>query len=278
MQGKTPDTTLWPWLWRIARSVLAVYLLVVVLVYLIQRRLQYFPDPSPVPLPRGEKYKGLEEVQLTTADGLRLSAWHWPGAKAPPETLVIFHGNGGHRGHRLEWIEDLHGLGFGIFILDYRGYGGSEGAPSEEGLYRDGEAAVLWLEEHVAGKRIYFGESLGCAVAVELAVRHPPAALVLQSSFVAAVDVARQAYPFLPVRLLMKDRYDLRGRLARISPPALVIHGDRDQIVPMAMGKELFDALPGPKEWYVVHGADHNDLPWVGGREYLQKIAAAMKN
>jgi hypothetical protein len=126
--------------WRLLRDLAIIYLTLLGLAFLFQRSLQYFPDSSPVPLPQGERFRDLQEVQLISADGLRLWAWHWPGRQAA--TLLVLHGNAGHRGHRLGWIEDLHGLGCGIFILDYRGYGGSAGAPTEGGLYQDAEAAV----------------------------------------------------------------------------------------------------------------------------------------
>ena len=135
--------------WRLLRDLAVLYLAFAGLVYLFQRKLQYFPDPSSVPLPHDPKYRGIETVNLTTTDGLSLFAWHWPGRFTA--TLVMFHGNAGHRGHRLEWIEDLHRLGYGVFALDYRGYGGSKGSPSEEGLYRDGEATLRWLRNKESG-------------------------------------------------------------------------------------------------------------------------------
>jgi len=114
-------------------------------------------------------------------------------------TLLIFHGNAGHRGHRLEWLRSLRGLGLGVLIIDYRGYGGSEGTPTETGLYLDGEAALKWLEGRNAGKIVYFGESLGCAVAMEMALRQSSSRMVLQSGFLSAASVASKVYPFLPV-------------------------------------------------------------------------------
>jgi len=240
------------------------------LAFLFQRSLQYFPDSSPVPLPQGERFRDLQEVQLISADGLRLWAWHWPGHQAA--TLLVLHGNAGHRGHRLGWIEDLYGLGCGIFILDYRGYGGSAGAPTEGGLYQDAEAAVGWLRRH--GKRllVYMGESMGCGVAVELATRQPAAGLILQSGFSSAVEVARIAYPYLPVRFLMKDRYESAAKMSKISCPVLVIHGEQDSLIPLRLGRALYDAAREPKEWLAVPGAGHNDVPDVGGKEYLRKI------
>jgi uncharacterized protein len=256
--------------WRLLRDLASIYLLLLGLAFLFQRRLQYFPDTSPVPLPQGERYQDLREVQLISANGLRLWGWHWPSRQAT--TLLVLHGNAGHRGHRLDWIEDLRRLGCGIFILDYRGYGGSAGAPTEEGLYQDAEVAAKWLKTRGKQQLVYLGESMGCGVAVELATRQPAAGLILQSGFSSAVDVAAKTYPFLPVRLLMKDRYESGAKMSKISCPVLVIHGERDSLIPIRLGRALYEAAQEPKEWWVVPGADHNDLPQVGGREYLRKI------
>jgi fermentation-respiration switch protein FrsA (DUF1100 family) len=256
--------------WRLLRDLALLYLVFAGLVYFFQRKLQYFPDPSGVPLPHDPKYSGIETVNLATTDGLSLYGWYWPGRLTA--TLVMFHGNAGHRGHRLDWIEDLHRLGYGVFALDYRGYGGSEGSPSEEGFYRDGEATLRWLEKQGIRDLVYFGESLGCGVAVEMAERHPPLALILQSGFSSALDVARNAYPYLPVRLLMKDRFDSKQKIAKILCPILFIHGERDSIVPLKLGRALYEAANEPKTWFPIPEADHNDLPWVGGKTYLEGI------
>ena len=255
---------------RLLMDLIVIYGAVVLLAFLFQRKLMYFPGSSPVETPSGDPYSSLEDVTLSTQDGLRIRGWYWPGTR--PVTLLIFHGNGGHRGHRLEWLEDLHSLGMGVFLLDYRGYGGSEGSPTEAGLYLDAEAARSWVEKRTGSAIVYFGESLGTSVAVELARRHPPSALILQSGFSSAVDVARRAYPFLPVRLLLKDRFETRAKLPEAAAPVLVIHGDKDSIVPASMGRSLYEAAREPREWYLVPGADHNDLPWVGGRAYLERI------
>ncbi|MGH7378363.1 MAG: alpha/beta hydrolase, partial [Candidatus Methylomirabilales bacterium] len=156
----------------------------------------------------------------------------------------------------------LRRTGAGVLLLDYRGYGGSGGAPTEEGLYRDGEAAAAWVEAQGLGPLVYVGESLGTGVAVEVALRRPPAALVLQSPFTSLTDVAARHYPYLPVRLLLKDRYESLEKIARVSCPVLVIHGDRDSIIPIAQGRKLFEAVPGRKAFLEVPGGDHNDPLW----------------
>jgi len=261
--------------WRVLRSALAIYVLVTLLVYLFQRKLQYFPDGSLVPVPAGARYRGIEEVVLTAQDGVRLCSWYWPGTR--PVDILILHGNGGHRGDRLDWLYELRSLGCGFFIVDYRGYGGSGGSPSEEGFYRDAEAARAWLAARAKGKVLYFGESIGSGVAVELARRHPPAALIIQSGFSSAVDVARRAYPYFPVNLLMKDRFESAKKMPEVKCPVLCIHGDKDTIVPMRLGRALFDAASEPKEWFEVPGADHNDLPWIDTEAYKARIDAFIR-
>lgn len=255
---------------RFLRVLTALYVLLLVVIYLFQRKLQYFPDSSIVPTPAGNEFRGLETIELDTPDGVRLASWYWPGSL--PTTLVIFHGNAGHRGHRLEWLADLHRLGYGTFILDYRGYGGSEGSPTEQGLYLDAETAIRWLKANTKTQLVYFGESLGCGVAVETASRIPPETLILQSGFASAGDVAQHAYPFLPARWLLSDRYDSLSKMQKIHCPVLVIHGDQDSVIPMRFGKALFDSANEPKEWSPIVGANHNDLQWVGGKEYLKSI------
>ena len=257
-------------LFRILRTVAIVYLAVAALAYIFQRRLQYMPDASPVPLPRDAGHEAMEEFTATAKDGVKVLGWYWPGLR--PVDLLILHGNAGNRAHRLEWLEDLRELGLGLCIVDYRGYGGSGGSPTEEGLYLDAEAAEEWLRSRSRSAIVYYGESVGTAVAVELARRRPPAALVLQSAFSSAADVGQRAYPFLPVRLLMKDRYDALSRIREVRCPILFIHGDRDSIVPLRFGRALHDAAPEPKEWLEVAGADHNDLPWVGGAGYRKAV------
>jgi fermentation-respiration switch protein FrsA (DUF1100 family) len=242
----------------------------VAIVFVFQRRLQYFPFGGVPRIPAGEAYRGIEEVEVVSRDGLKLRGWYWPGTM--PVAVYVLHGNAGHRGHRIGWLEELHARGATVFILDYRGFGGSEGSPTEEGLYLDAEAGARWLAARGAGKVVYFGESLGSAVAIELALRAPPAGMVLQAGFPSATEVARRAYPFLPVRLLLRDRFEMDGRIRRVTCPLLFIHGDRDSIVPVDLGRALHDAAAGPKEWFEVPGADHNDIAQVGGAAYFDRI------
>ena len=236
--------------WGAARLLALGYLVVVLLVYLFQRKLQYFPDPEAPSLPTGA-----EDVRLTASDGTELCAWHWPGTT----TVLVLHGNAGHRGNRLHLAQGLVAKGYGVFLLDYRGYGGSKGSPTEAGLVLDAEAAARWLRAR--GTRVvYYGESLGCGVAALLAAREPPEAIVFQSGADSLVRVGQAVYPWLPIRWLMKDGFDAALAMKDVRCPALSIHGEADELIAPARGRALFDALSGPKEWWLVPGAGHNDV------------------
>jgi fermentation-respiration switch protein FrsA (DUF1100 family) len=260
---------------RILILAACAYAGLVILVAVFQRRLQYFPFGGVPRIPGGEAYRAIEEVEVVSRDGIKLRGWYWPGTM--PVTVYVLHGNAGHRGHRIDWLAEVHSRGASVFILDYRGYGGSDGSPTEEGLYLDAEAGARWLAARGAGKVVYFGESLGSAVAVELALRAPPAAMVLQAGFPSATSVARRAYPFLPVGLLLRDRFEAAKRIRRVACPILFIHGNRDSIVPVDLGRALHDSAPGPKEWFEVNGADHNDIADVGGAAYFERIAEFLR-
>ena len=218
----------------------------------------------------------LEEFTTRTSDGIEIAGWYWPGER--PLTLVVFHGNGGHRGHRSPWLRELRSrLKAHICIVDYRGYAENDGSPTEQGLYLDAEATQRWLDERGAPPSVYFGESLGSGVAVELAKRVRPAGLIVQSGFSSCVDVAGSAYPVFPVSLLMKDRYESVDKIAAIGCPLLVIHGDRDRIVPTKFGRKLFEAASEPKEWLEIKGAGHNDLAYLAGDEYYDALDAFLE-
>lgn len=252
-----------------------LYVAAGVLLAIFQRRLQYFPVVSDPPLPATPDFDGIEDVTLRAEDGTRLRAWYWPGARSP--TVLMFHGNGGNRYHRQLWMRDIHELGYGVFVLDYRGYGGSGGSPSEEGLYADARAACAWLEERVDARIVYYGESLGSGVAIETALHRPPAGVVIQGGFSSVTEVAQRSYPVFPVGLVLRDRYENSAKIGRLSCPVLIVHGDRDSIIPVDLARKLHSAAGAGAELWIVPGADHNDLPDVGGREYLRRLDAFLE-
>lgn len=215
----------------------------------------FFPDRDVPATPPA----GIEERTFTASDGVRLHAWAAGPADAPA-TLLWSHGNGGNIAGRVDVQRALAARGVAVLAYDYRGYGRSEGEPSEEGVHRDVLAAYDHLRARgVDARRIVaFGESLGAAVSVRLATERPCAALVLVSPFTTLADVARVHYG--PLGLLAGSRFDALSRIGSLRVPLLVAHGDRDEIVPFALGVRLFEAAPEPKRFLRVEGAHHNDV------------------
>lgn len=258
---------------RIALLLLVVYLGICVLAWLFQRRLLFLPTRSAPEMPRAEAAAGLTNVVLQASDGVRIESWYWPvgGAKG---TVVLFHGNAGHRGDRLFWMKRIRALGWNAFVPDYRGYGGSEGAPSEAGLYRDGDAAFAYARAHTTGPVVLAGSSVGTGVAVEMAVRHDVAGLILTAAPTSMPRVARDAYPFLPAAWLMRDRFDNAAKIGRIACPLLMLHGDADRIIAVRHGRALFERAAEPKRMVILPGRGHNDIWFAEGDAYWAAIAA----
>lgn len=227
-----------------------------------ENRFIYFParELTTTPADAGVDFV---DVNFSAEDGVRLHGWWVPG-RATNTTLLWFHGNAGNLSDRVALLELLHDeLGVGVFMFDYRGYGRSEGKPSEAGLYADARAAFEATQMHAgvrADEVVVFGQSLGAAVAVELATAHPVRGVVLEAAFTSIPDMARHHYAFLPVRPFLKTRFDSEARIAHIDAPLLMIHGADDDIVPLDMGRELFAAAAEPKEFSLVEGAGHNDV------------------
>jgi len=249
---------------------------------LTQSRLLYLPDLPARDLTTTPDQAGLawEPVRLTTADGLGLGAWYLP-AEGADTALLFLHGNAGNRGHRLDSLRLFHDLGLAVLILDYRGYGDSEGKPSEAGTRRDARAG--W--DYLVGSRgfdpewiIIFGRSLGGAVAARLAAdlaveAAPPRALVLESTFTSVPDLGAELYPWLPVRLISRLRYDTLGLMAHIDVPVLVVHSREDEIIPFAHGERLFAAAHGPKRLLPLRGG-HNTGYHLSRATYRAGLAA----
>lgn len=239
----------------------------------LQRRLIYFPSRGPVP-PAAAILPGGEDVLLDTEDGLRLGAWFLPAPDRGPAVLIC-NGNAGDRTMRAPLASALSSTGLSVLLFDYRGYGGNPGHPSEDGLGADARAvrAFLATRPEVDPDRIaYFGESLGAAVAVRLALESPPAALVLRSPFTSLVDVGRLHYPWLPVGALLADRYPSMIRIAQLDAPLLVIAGDRDTVIPAELSRRLYDTACRPKRFVLVPHADHNDPQLLNGPVMIDAI------
>lgn len=216
-----------------------------------------------------------EPVTIDTADGVALHGWMVPAEQALA-TLLFFHGNAGNISHRLDSIKIFHDLGLDVLIVDYRGYGRSTGTPSEQGVYRDAQAAWRYLTEQrrVAPHRIVlFGRSLGGAVATWLAARTQPAALIIESTFTSAPALGAELYPWLPVRWLARLQFDTRGTLASIQAPVMVVHSREDEIIPFHHAQANFETVKAPKQFLGIRGG-HNDGFYVSGREYKQGLRA----
>ena len=253
-------------------ALLGAYLLACVLVFVFQPRLVFFPDREIVASP---KHIGLdfEDVFFKTEDGVRLHGWFVP-AEGAGDVLLFFHGNAGNLSHRLDSIRIFHDLGLSVFIIDYRGYGRSGGRIDEKGTYRDARGAFRYLTEErqiEPSNIIYFGRSLGAAVAIELAMEHKPKAVIAESCFTSLPDVGRRVYPWLPVRILARIHYDSVPRVAEITCPKLFIHSRDDEMLPIRLAERLYDAAVDPKAFLTIQG-DHNSGFLASGATYIDGL------
>lgn len=235
----------------------------VALMYVAQRSLMYFPDrqrtaPAAAGLPEAQ------EAVLDTADGEKVIVWHIPPRDERP-VVLYFQGNGGALNLRAGRFRALTADGTGLIALNYRGYGGSTGSPTEDGLIADAEAVYAFAASRYPPERItLWGESLGSGVAVALASSRKVGRLMLDAPFTSAADVGARVYWFLPVRLLMKDAFRSDLRIAKVSAPLLIVHGTRDTVVPLALGEGLFALANEPKRFVRIEGGGHNDLDRFG--------------
>ena len=240
----------------------------VLLLRSLEASLIYFPIREYALLP-GDLGLPAEALSLQARGGERLAGWwiHGRGRTA----LLYFHGNGGNASHRLERTKLLvEGLGLDVCLVDYRGYGQSTGRPDEQGLYADGEA--IWDAAAARGftpdRIVLFGESLGCAVAIETAIRRGCAGVILETPFASVAAMARRYYPFVPP-FLIRTRYDNEAKIAAVTAPKLIVAAERDDVVPPEHATRLFETAREPKVFYSIRGATHNDTYLAGGKEYV---------
>ena len=258
-------------LW-ILLTVASGYLLLIFFMYLFQNSLMYHPVKE---LPYTPSDIGLtyEEVWFSTDDGISIHGWY-VAALEERGTVLFSHGNAGNISGRLETIRMLHGLGLNVLIYDYRGYGKSEGHPNEEGTYRDALAAWNFLvqEKNISeDKIVIMGRSLGGAVSARLATQTAPAALILESTFTSAKDLAQELYPFVPVRWLMRAEYPTADYLQQISVPVLILHSREDRLIPFHHGQELYQKAKDPKDFFEMDGG-HGESHVVTGADYIAKL------
>jgi fermentation-respiration switch protein FrsA (DUF1100 family) len=249
--------------------------LALALLWVGQRRLIYFPFGN-VPLVANSGLTRAEDVTFTTDDGVTLHGWFVPAASAPARfTVIVFNGNAGHRGMRAPLAAALARHGVATLLFDYRGYGENAGSPTEHGLAEDARAARAWLATRAdvdTSRIVFFGESLGAAVALRLATETPPFALVLRSPFTSMTEIGRYHYPYLPVGWLLRDRYPSLERAGSLTCPTLVIAGERDGIIPAEHSSRLHAAISADKRLVVIPGADHNDAALFDGQRLLTEL------
>jgi uncharacterized protein len=245
-----------------------IYISITGIVYIGQKKMIFYPVREIAVTP---EYIGLqfEDVILRTKDNVNISAWYIPAAQE--RAVILFcHGNAGNNSHRLDSIRIFHDLNLSVFIFDYRGYGKSEGSPTEEGTYLDAEAALDFLIEvkHVPSEKIVaFGRSLGGAVAAEVALRRRVGALIIESGFTSVPELGGTYFPFLPIKLLSRYSYATENKVSKINVPKLFIHSPHDEIIPFKYGKALYENASFPKEFFEIRG-DHNNGFLMSGSIY----------
>jgi uncharacterized protein len=263
---------------RVARIsalfLLAAVIMAVAALWLLQRRLIYFPSAH-LPRPADAGLDSAEPVAFTTADGVQLEAWYIPSTGEPAGAVLVMPGNAGNRAGRAPLAAALRDAGLAILLLDYRGYGGNPGHPSQDGLLSDARAAADVLQDRSGvgdDRLVYYGESLGASVAAGLAAERPPAALILRSPFANLAQVGQRQFPWLPVGLLLRDRFPTTEWIARYQGPTLVIAGDGDTLVPPQFSRQVADAAGGPADVEMISAFSHNDPALVNSPQVLATI------
>ena len=246
-----------------------------IVLMIFEEKFIYFPQKYPQgAYDQSQSIPNLRDCWIRTQDSVKIHAWFAP-AESAKATLVISHGNAGNISHRYLLLRSLQRHGFNVLMYDYRGYGRSEGTPSEDGIYKDGRAAfdfATTLPEVKPESMFLWGTSLGGAVAIDVATHRQVAGLILESTFTSAKDVARVAYPFLPVQFFLHTKLNSVEKIKTLTIPILVVHGVHDSIVPIGLGRKLFNAANEPKDFYEIPNADHNDTFFIGGDKYFDRI------
>jgi fermentation-respiration switch protein FrsA (DUF1100 family) len=249
------------------------YAVLATVIYVAQRSLMYFPDTAHV-VPAEAGLPEAEEVPLTAADGVHVAAWHVPPRDAKP-VIVYFHGNGGALRFRVARFRRLIADGVGLVALEYRGYGGSAGSPSEQGLIADAQAAYRFAAGRYPPQQlVLWGESLGSGVAIAIAAERPVGRVILEAPFTSAVALGARHYWYLPVSLLMKDQFRSDLRIGKVTAPVMIMHGVHDRVVPYAMGEQLFDLANKPKHFVRFLDGGHEDLDDNGALDAVARFLA----
>lgn len=249
-----------------------LYLCIALALYVIQRRLIYYPDTEYFK-PADAKLEGVREVKLDAPDGVRLISW-WAPAPTGQPTILYFHGNAGGLMDRAERIRLFVNAGFGIVMPSYRGYSGSTGKPSEKALIGDAALAYDHLRSQGLNPRdiVLYGESLGSGVAVQLATKREVAAVILDAPYTSLPDIGKRIYPYIPVETFMTDRFDSKRHIAGVTAPILIMHGKKDVTTPVELGAALYEVAPKPKELVVLEEAGHTNIFQFGAMAILRRF------
>ena len=254
----------------------AVYLAMVVWMYFAQRSLMYFPNTETPDLVLAG-YSDMAVVTTSTEDGLELFGWYKAALPGQP-TIVYFHGNAGNLFNHSRIARPLIEAGYGVLLVEYRGYGGNAGSPTEDGLYADGRAAIEFLKAQGLAEKdmVLFGQSLGTGIAVKMAAEIEVRALILQSPYTSIADVAQSIYWYMPVKLLVKDRFDSQSIIGGITTPVLIFYGEEDRIIPAKFSIALYGAANEPKSLESIANAGHNDLGENGSSRLIVDFLEAL--
>ena len=245
------------YLYLVLSSIVIAYIVLIIFIYFYQRNLLYHPSENNY---QGDKIQfDYDEIFIKVGEEIKLKSWIIEKDFKKHKTLVIFHGNAGHLSNRIYKLNELYKLNINILLISWRGFSGNKGSPTEQNLYKDAEAAIKWLNEKNINNNqiILYGESLGSGVAVELGKKNNFNSIILESPFTSIENSAKIYYPYLPVRFLLKDRYDSISKIKKINSPILIMHGKKDDIVPFFMGKKLFEKANSPKDSYFTDSDDH---------------------
>jgi len=252
-------------------TIFAIYFLVLVFLYFYQRNLLYHPNENNY---SGDKISvDIEKVKIQTADNIELLGWYHEKNLKDYKTLVYFHGNAGSLENRIHKLNHFQDMNINFLIIAWRGFNGNKGKPSERGLYVDGKSAIDWLIKKGVDEKnlILYGESLGTGVATHLAQNKNYAGVILETPFTSMVDAAKNFYPYIPINLLLKDKFENFKKVKNINTPILVMHGEVDQIVPFSMGKKIYEIANNPKYSYFTKYDDHM-------MEYDENLVLALKS
>ncbi len=247
---------------RILFLLVICYMILLAIIYTMQRNLQYHPNTKYPGNVEAQGVPQLKEINVTAKDGQSLYAWFAAPAEKNNKIFVIYHGNAGTLADRVYKAKELIGMGYGVYMCEYRGYGGIKGKISEDGLYADARAAIDWLvsEGYNNSQFVLYGESIGSGVAVEMAKEYKTKYLVLEGGFSSAVDVGSGMFPWLPISYLQKDRYDSVDKIKDINTSLLMLHGGHDWVINIKYAEKLFDAANHPKDFVRIDSGSHVDL------------------